>query len=212
MTTGCIHLCCCAIVGDVLCPSSELVLSPLMLLSHPCCVVCMMADMLPCQHWLHLPALAVLQMSTHLLSAAQEVELTIHIKELLRCEKIYEEMREQLGRLPHDAEWAVACGASDVHTFISELTVCKDAKKQMIMCNQRLVMSMARKYVNRGMEMPDLIAEGIVGLVKAVERFDHTRGFKFSTYSHWWIRQAMNRAICEQGRIVRSDFLLQPPH
>ncbi|KAL3142507.1 hypothetical protein ABBQ38_002831 [Trebouxia sp. C0009 RCD-2024] len=143
------------------------------------------------------------KMSTHLLTAAQEVELTIHIKELLRCEKIFEELKEQLGRLPHDAEWAGACGASDVPTFISELTVCKDAKKQMIMCNQRLVMSVARKYVNRGMEMPDLIAEGIVGLVKAVDRFDHTRGFKFSTYSHWWIRQAMNRAICEQGRIVR---------
>ena len=92
---------------------------------------------------------------------------------------------------------------SDVDSFLSKMTVCKDAKKQMIMCNQRLVMSVARKYVNRGMEMPDLVAEGIVGLVKAVERFDHTRGFKFSTYSHWWIRQAMTRAICEQGRIVR---------
>lgn len=155
------------------------------------------------QQRLRLTALVCLQTSTHLLTAAQEVELTIHIKELLRCEKVFEELREQLGRQPRDVEWAGACGASDVDSFISELTVCKDAKKQMIMCNQRLVMSVARKYVNRGMEMPDLIAEGIVGLVKAVERFDHTRGFKFSTYSHWWIRQAMNRAICEQGRIVR---------
>lgn len=131
------------------------------------------------------------------------MELTIHIKELLRCEQIFEELREQLGRLPRDEQWAVACGMSNVDSFISKMTVCKDAKKQMIMCNQRLVMSVARKYVNRGMEMPDLVAEGIVGLVKAVERFDHTRGFKFSTYSHWWIRQAMTRAICEQGRIVR---------
>ncbi len=81
----------------------------------------------------------------------------------------------------------------------------KAAKKQMIQCNQRLVMSVARKYQGRGMDISDLVAEGIVGLIKGVERFDHTRGFKFSTYAHWWIRQAVNRAICEQGRVVRLD-------
>ena len=150
----------------------------------------------------------MLQASTHLLSAAQEVELTIHIKELLRCEEVREGMKEQLGRMPQNAEWAEACGASDLGTFIDDMTVGKAAKQQMIQCNQRLVMSVARKYVGRGMDLSDLIAEGIVGLIKAIERFDHTRGFKFSTYSHWWIRQAMNRAICEQGRIVR--YLSQP--
>lgn len=151
----------------------------------------------------YLTTIVLLQTSTHLLTAAQEVELTIHIRELLRCEQIREDLKENLGRIPLNAEWADACGASDVVSFTDDMTLRMLAKTQMIQCNQRLVMSVARKYLGRGMELSDLIAEGIVGLIKAVERFDHTRGFKFSTYSHWWIRQAMNRAICEQGRIVR---------
>ena len=152
-----------------------------------------------------------MQTSTHLLTAAQEVELTIHIRELLRCEQVREDLKADLGRIPHNAEWAEACGASDVASFTDDMTLRMSAKTQMIQCNQRLVMSVARKYLGRGMELSDLIAEGIVGLIKAVERFDHTRGFKFSTYSHWWIRQAMNRAICEQGRIVRCFYAKPRP-
>ena len=144
-----------------------------------------------------------LQVSSHLLTAAQECELTIHIKELLRCEKVKEDLTQKLGREPHDTEWAEACCPAGMAAFQQSMLLGKAAKKQMIQCNQRLVMSVARKYLNRGMDLPDLVAEGIVGLIKGVERFDHTRGFKFSTYAHWWIRQAVNRAICEQGRVVR---------
>ncbi|KAL0031567.1 hypothetical protein WJX77_007581 [Trebouxia sp. C0004] len=143
------------------------------------------------------------KVSSHLLTAAQECELTIHVKELLRCEKVREDANKDSGREITDVEWAAACGSSSLETFTETMLLGKASKKQMIQCNQRLVMSVARKYQGRGMDMSDLVAEGIVGLIKGVERFDHTRGFKFSTYAHWWIRQAVNRAICEQGRVVR---------
>jgi RNA polymerase sigma factor (sigma-70 family) len=79
----------------------------------------------------------------------------------------------------------------------------KKSKRHLIEANLRLVVSVAKKYVRQGMPLPDLIQEGNVGLLHAVDRFDHRRGYKFSTYATWWIRQAITRGIADQGRTIR---------
>ena len=79
----------------------------------------------------------------------------------------------------------------------------EEAKEELIQCNLKLVVSIAKHYVNRGMDFLDLIQEGNLGLMKAVDKFDYTRGFKFSTYATWWIRQAITRAIADQARTIR---------
>lgn len=83
------------------------------------------------------------------------------------------------------------------------LTGDKKAHDYMVNCNLRLVISIAKRYLNRGMTLADIVEEGNIGLLKAVERFDHTLGFKFSTYATWWIRQAIERALINQCRMVR---------
>jgi RNA polymerase primary sigma factor len=102
-------------------------------------------------------------------------------------------------------------GAPDLDTLDSQLAVDLDrlvvlgrmAKRRLIEANLRLVVSVAKRYVGRGLTMLDLVQEGNLGLIRAVEKFDYARGYKFSTYATWWIRQAMSRALADQARTIR---------
>ena len=98
--------------------------------------------------------------------------------------------------------WA-ALIATDSRELQQRLRQGRKARDRMIQANLRLVVAVAKKYQNRGMELLDLVQEGTLGLERAVEKFDSTRGFRFSTYSYWWIRQGMTRAIATQSRTIR---------
>jgi RNA polymerase primary sigma factor len=98
--------------------------------------------------------------------------------------------------------WAEAAGAV-YEEFRERLAHGRRAKDKMVQSNLRLVVSIAKKYMNRGLSFQDLIQEGSLGLIRAAEKFDHEKGYKFSTYATWWIRQAITRAIADQSRTIR---------
>ncbi|WP_432358561.1 RNA polymerase sigma factor RpoD [Sporosarcina sp. UB5] len=120
-----------------------------------------------------------------LLTGDEEVKLAIGIKEGVEAEEKLAEMKK-----PDPA-------------LLELVEKGENAKKKLAEANLRLVVSIAKRYVGRGMLFLDLIQEGNMGLIKAVEKFDHTKGFKFSTYATWWIRQAITRAIADQARTIR---------
>src|SRR6185295_3784029 len=126
---------------------------------------------------------------TPLLDAAKEVDLSKAIEAGLYAEHLLEQGEERRGISRGELERLVTEG--------------ERAKDLFIRANLRLVVSIARRYVRSGMPMLDLIQEGNTGLVRAVEKFDYVKGFKFSTYATWWIRQAISRAIAQQERTVR---------
>lgn len=137
-----------------------------------------------------------------LLRADEEIELARKIADLLELERIREQLCEDLQREPKDLEWANAVGMP-LQSFRHRLHLGRRAKDKMVQSNLRLVVSIAKKYMNRGLSFQDLIQEGSLGLIRAAEKFDHEKGYKFSTYATWWIRQAITRAIADQSRTIR---------
>ena len=124
-----------------------------------------------------------------LLTAAEEVELARQVEAGLFAEEYLHDHGLPEGRLADDLDHLVVLG--------------RIAKRRLIEANLRLVVSVAKRYVGRGLTMLDLVQEGNLGLIRAVEKFDYARGYKFSTYATWWIRQAMSRALADQARTIR---------
>jgi RNA polymerase primary sigma factor len=137
-----------------------------------------------------------------LLRADEEIELARKIADLLELERMREKLLDELDREPHDREWAVVADMP-LNQFRHRLFLGRRAKDKMVQSNLRLVVSIAKKYMNRGLSFQDLIQEGSLGLIRAAEKFDHEKGYKFSTYATWWIRQAITRAIADQSRTIR---------
>lgn len=138
-----------------------------------------------------------------LLSAAEEVELARQVRLLVNAEEARQRLEQELERTPSQQEWAEALNFSQGQQFEIWLYQLRAAKRRMIRSNLRLVVSIAKRYLNRGVPFLDLIQEGAIGLNRAAEKFDPDKGYKFSTYAYWWIRQAITRTIANDGRTIR---------
>jgi RNA polymerase nonessential primary-like sigma factor len=138
-----------------------------------------------------------------LLTHEQEITLGRQVQELVALEELEQELASRDGvEKPSPAVLAKEAGLTQVQ-LKKRLRSGQRAKERMVAANLRLVVSVAKKYTKRNMELLDLIQEGTIGLVRGVEKFDPTRGYKFSTYAYWWIRQGITRAIAEKSRTIR---------
>lgn len=137
-----------------------------------------------------------------LLTHEQEIVYGKQVQQLMGLLETRDRLAETLDRAPTEAEWAEASNLSEP-ILTKTVREGQRAKQKMIEANLRLVVAIAKKYQKRNLEFLDLIQEGTLGLERGVEKFDPTRGYKFSTYAYWWIRQAITRAIAQQARTIR---------
>lgn len=137
-----------------------------------------------------------------LLTREQEIVYGKQVQQMMTLVEAKEALAKKLRREPTIEEWSADVNSSEAEVK-KTVHQGKRAKQKMIEANLRLVVAIAKKYQKRNMEFLDLIQEGTLGLERGVEKFDPTRGYKFSTYAYWWIRQAITRAIAQQGRTIR---------
>ncbi len=137
-----------------------------------------------------------------LLDGDEEIILAKQVQRMISVLEQKEQLEKETQLILDNEAWAEAVGMTEPE-LKQVLYRGKKAKDKMIQSNLRLVVSVAKKYLKRDLEFMDLIQEGSIGLERAVEKFEYTKGYKFSTYAYWWIRQAMTRAISTQARTIR---------
>ncbi|MBD2260773.1 RpoD/SigA family RNA polymerase sigma factor [Pseudanabaena sp. FACHB-2040] len=137
-----------------------------------------------------------------LLNPSEEIELARQVRFLSQVDDLKENLCKTLSRPPSRTELAAGLNLSEAQ-FSQKLHQGRSAKRRMIRSNLRLVVSIAKRYLNRGVPFLDLIQEGALGLNRATEKFDPDKGYKFSTYAYWWIRQGITRTIANDARTIR---------